>query len=119
MRVYLAPPKDVKCPHVKLFGLFRRPMSKVCPTCVNWVSIDGDNPNDGTPMRGYHCAQTMQFLSTLEVAKELRQLDAKMTVEAIATRDAICVRLDRSNMLAIQQPAQLLIEAKHENHDYR
>lgn len=113
MRVYEKPPKDVYCPQ------WRKAMHRVCPTCVNWVSVDGTNPNTGEPMRGFQCSLVMQFLATLELSQQVRQLDAKQTVEAVATRDAICARLDRSNMLAIQQPAQLLIEAKHENHDHR
>lgn len=105
MQAYLKPPDDVECPH------WRKRMSKACPRCVHWQPIDGTSPNTGESVRGYQCMLNMQAMAALEVAQMVRQLDAKMTVEQVATRDAITQRLDRAAFVAVPAP-QMLLEAK-------
>jgi len=59
--------KGMKCP------LFKEDVSKVCHTCEMYEHILGTNPNTGAAVDAWGCTFKFNFLTNLEIAKEVRQ----------------------------------------------
>lgn len=59
--------KGMKCP------LYKEDVSKVCHTCEMYEHIMGTNPNTGAAIDAWGCTFKFNFLTNLEIAKEVRQ----------------------------------------------
>lgn len=59
--------KGMTCP------LFKEDVSKVCHKCEMYEHIRGTNPNTGAEMDAWGCTFKFNFLTNLEIAKEVRQ----------------------------------------------
>lgn len=59
--------KGMLCP------LLKEDVSKVCHKCEMYEHIRGTNPNTGAEMDAWGCTFKFNFLTNLEIAKEVRQ----------------------------------------------
>lgn len=59
--------KGMLCP------MFKEDVSKVCHKCEMYEHIRGTNPNTGAEMDAWGCTFKFNFLTNLEIAKEVRQ----------------------------------------------
>lgn len=88
MQVYLEPPKDLKCTDYRDAEGNPRPMSEVCRTCRDWITIEGEHPLNGRHMFGYQCAKVALVLVQLETVSAVRKMngDTSKKLNAIAKR---------------------------------
>lgn len=63
-------PKDMDCPQ------WRKPMSKVCHKCPNWIKLAGKHPQTGVDIDEWMCAIPAAVVMIMETANQSRQAGA-------------------------------------------
>lgn len=105
MQVYLEPPKDLKCTDYRDAEGNPRPMSEVCRTCRDWITIEGKHPLNGRQMFGYQCAQVARVLLQLETVGTIREMNGDLSKKL----NGIASRIDHATrvQVAIAEGAHL------------
>jgi hypothetical protein len=78
------PPTDMKCPQ------WKKPMSKVCPTCPWWQQVRGMNPQTGADVDGFDCAMALVPMLIIDNARLQRGTQAATE----SMRNEIIKRMD-------------------------